>query len=193
MIVEEIIMKNSTIKSLSIVVSSLLVCSVFVLPSPAQARDRQKNTQVEYAYATVLSAEPIHKRFLITKPEQQCFEKQVSVATEPRRSRTNHLLGTIIGAAIGNAVGHKKSNKLVGVYAGGLLGGAIADDISRESTTYNQQLVTECETVNVEYSQTRVIGYRVSYLFNGETYTTRLKRDPGNSLRVRTTVTPLNH
>ena len=178
-------------KNIKIATISLLVSSVLVASTQANARDRLATTNVEYAYATVLSAEPINKVFFISKPEQQCFEKQISVATQPRRSRTNHLLGTFIGAAIGNSVGHKKSNKRIGAFAGALLGGAIADDISRESTSYNQQWVTECEMVNVEYKQTRIIGYRVNYLFKGETYTTRLKRDPGNSLRVRTSVTPL--
>ena len=178
-------------KNIKLTAISLLVSSILIIPAQVNARDRLVKSHVQYAYATVLSAEPIQKQFYISKPEQQCYEKQVTVASQPRRSRTNHLLGTFLGAAIGNAVGHKKSNKRIGAFAGALLGGAIADDISRESNSYTQQWVTECETVNVEYKQTRIIGYRVSYLFNGETYTTRLKRDPGNSLRVRTSITPI--
>ncbi len=183
-------MKTIQIKALSLAVSSFLL-----IQADAFASDRHGSKNVQYSYATVLSVEPISKEFYVSKPEQQCYQRQVSVATGRPNSTTNRLLGTFIGAAIGNAVGHKKSNKRIGAFAGALLGGAIADDISRESyrnnRQYSQQWVTQCDTVSVEYRQTRIIGYRVSYLFNGETYTTRLKRDPGNSLRIRTSITPV--
>ncbi len=179
-------MKNIKIASISLVISSLLLATV-----DANAKNRYSNRSVEYAYATVLSAEPLVKVFRVSEPQRQCYEKQVTVAQPQRASRTNRLLGTFIGAAIGNAIGHKKSNKRVGVYAGALLGGAIADDMSRQSSQLSTQWVTQCETVSVQSQQQRIIGYRVTYLFDGETYTTRLKRDPGNSLRVRISVTPV--
>ncbi len=180
-------MKNKSLMSLLAVVSS-----VVLLSSVAQAKKGHYQSHNEqYAYATVLTAEPIIKVFNVAEPEQQCFKERVSVYQPARANNTNRLFATILGAAIGNAVGHKKSNKHVGTVVGAMIGASIADDVAARNSGYTrQQWVKRCETVSVNYQQERVIGYRVTYLFRGETYTTRLKRDPGNSLRVRLSITP---
>ena len=37
----------------------------------------------------------------------------------------------------------------------------------------------------------RLLGYRVTYLYAGETYVTQMDQDPGSSLPVRVQVTPV--
>ena len=160
-----------------------------MLSSWAKADEYQTSENIQYGYATVLSAEPIVKLFSISRPEKECWDETVQ-ANNGKGSRTHTIMGALIGGAIGNALGHNKSNKRVGAVAGALLGGSIAKDNQRkERSQYN--VVTRCHTSRVSSEEERVIGYRVTYHYQGKTYTTRMKRDPGNSLRVRLSVSPV--
>ena len=89
---------------------------------------------------------------------------------------------------------HNKRNKQVGTVIGALLGGSIGADIARENryrhgpVSYHTEQV--CTVVNEYAEEERLAGYRVRYRYAGETYTTRMNRDPGDRLRVRVRVTP---
>ena len=115
---------------------------------------------------------------------------------EPRRaSATGPILGAIIGGAIGNAVGHKKRNKQVGTVVGAVLGGSIGADIARRQRGYGDDVryVSRevCSVVHEQRYEERLAGYRVTYRYGGETYTTELDRDPGDLLKVQVRVTPV--
>jgi len=47
-----------------------------------------------------------------------------------------------------------------------------------------------CRLERAYRSEERLQGYRVTYLYNGQTYTTRTSHDPGNRIRVRVSVSP---
>jgi len=116
-------------------------------------------------------------------------------APEHRASATGPILGAIIGGALGNAVGHKKRNKQVGTVVGAVLGGSIGADIARQNRHYRGAPVeyrTEqvCETVSEYRSEQQLTGYDVRYRYAGQTYQTRMPRDPGDSIRVRVHVSP---
>lgn len=147
----------------------------------------------QYAYATVLTSEPIVQVFQTSRPERNCWQTQQLVSNHREHSATGTIFGSLVGAAIGNAVGHNKTNKRVGVVAGALLGGSIGSDISRSNRSKgsHSEWVTQCQTTEVVSDEERVVGYRVTYVYNGETYTTRLSRDPGNSLKLRISQTPV--
>ncbi len=166
--------------------SKLVFAGALVATSTAYADDSYK-----YDYATVLTSEPIVKVFHTSVPEQECWEERAQVRSSKKGSATGTILGTLVGAAIGNAVGHNKTNKRVGAVAGAILGGSIAADANRGANRHQSEWVTRCETIRVSSEEERVIGYRVTYLYNGETYTTRLNREPGNSLKIRIVHTPV--
>ena len=42
------------------------------------------------------------------------------------------------------------------------------------------------------HEEERLAGYSVTYVYAGETYTTRRRRDPGDSIRVRVSVRPVD-
>ncbi len=176
-------------------IKTLSVCSIALLTlfvsATLQARDRYVEDNVQYGYATVLSSEPVIKLVHVSQPRQQCWDQRLLVSEPRRHSGTHTLLGALIGGAIGNAVGHNKSNKRVGAFAGALLGGSIANDMQQQPRQ-RVRTVTQCETVSIDRTEERVIGYRVTYHYQGKTYTTRMRRDPGDSVRVRLTVSPVN-
>ncbi len=120
---------------------------------------------------------------------------------------TGTVLGGIVGAAIGNQVGDGDGRRAATV-AGALLGSAIARDsyrdrgydqynnydngygrdygYQRETVRYEQR----CRTVEDYRQDDRVVGYSVSYDYNGQLYTTQTSYHPGSTIRVRVDVVP---
>jgi uncharacterized protein YcfJ len=47
-----------------------------------------------------------------------------------------------------------------------------------------------CRTVPTVYSERRLVGYDVEYVYKGEKYMSRLAADPGARLRIRIAVVP---
>ena len=149
-----------------------------------------------YDRAPVVGVEPIYETVSFSVPTEQCHQERVAYSTRARHgSATAPILGAIIGGAIGNAVGHKKRNKQVGAVVGAVLGGSIGADVARnnrraygDEVRYRTEEV--CQTVRDTREEERLAGYHVSYVYGGETYTTRMRRDPGDSIRVRVRVSP---
>lgn len=163
----------------------MLLCAIAVPGAFAQ-------TNVSYDYATVLSAKPITKIFTYEEPRKECWVETVQTPAKKEYSATGTILGGVIGAAIGNRLGHKKRNKQVGAVAGALLGASIGNDISRRNARHHySEQVEKCHTVTETIQEERVVGYRVSYRYQGRTYHTRTATDPGNTLKVRLSVTPV--
>jgi uncharacterized protein YcfJ len=172
--------------------------TVLLMPSLAlagHASDRPAPHGATYDRAEVLSVDPLYETVSYQVPRQQCHVQRVEHRQNAgRHSATGPIVGAIIGGALGNAVGHNKHNKQVGTVVGALLGGSIGADISRrnrsrgETVSYGNEEV--CTVVNDVREEEHLLGYRVTYRYAGETYTTRMDRDPGHSLRVRVRVTP---
>jgi uncharacterized protein YcfJ len=152
-----------------------------------------------YDRAKVVAVEPLYETVTYEVPREQCHVQRVPTRQHvAHRSATGPILGAIIGGALGNAVGHNKSNKRVGTVVGAVLGGSIGADISRRNRQYHNESHNDvgyndeqvCRVVNDIREEEQLLGYRVTYRYAGETYTTRMDRDPGPSLRVRVRVTP---
>jgi uncharacterized protein YcfJ len=152
--------------------------------------------QVEFGYAEVVETRPIIQVVEISTPQQQCWEEEYLVERGNRgaNSGTPALLGTIIGGAIGNAVGHNKSNKRVGTVVGAVLGHSIGRDIMRQNDRPQSQkveVVERCETVYQQHEEERIVGYQVTYNYNGQNYSVRTDSDPGSQIRVRVSIEPV--
>lgn len=166
-----------------------LVVAATLVPTTALADGR-------YQYARVLSSDPIYETVSYTVPVEECRQEPVAYPQDRgRASATGPIVGAIIGGALGNAVGHKKRNKQVGTAVGAILGGSIGADIARRHrqqnayTRYGTEQV--CSVYHEERFEEELTGYRVTYRYGGETYSTTLDHDPGDSLRVRVHVTPV--
>jgi uncharacterized protein YcfJ len=145
--------------------------------------------------ASVLSVEPVIERIEQRVPAEQCRYEETS-SPDPRfdrQSGTPGIIGAIVGGAVGNAVGSNKSSKRVGAVAGALLGATVAKDVNRkrhENEYGNTRQV--CRTVYRTERAEEIVGYDVSYSYNGTIYTSRMDYDPGQTLRLRVNVTPAN-
>ncbi len=148
-----------------------------------------------YDRARVVGVTPVYQTVNYEVPVEQCRAERVRYPRERRASATGPLLGAVIGGAIGNAVGHKKRNKQVGTVVGALLGGSIGADIARNNRRDNHRYSsygTEqvCDVSYEVHEEERLSHYDVRYVYAGETYSTRMNRDPGQYLRVRVSVSP---
>ena len=148
-----------------------------------------------YDRARVVGVSPIYESVAYEVPVEECRMERVPHRRHHQASATGPLVGAIIGGAIGNAVGHKKRNKQVGTVVGALLGGSIGADVARRNrehhgayARYSRQQV--CDVAYEVREEERLTGYDVRYEYAGETYRTRMDRDPGRYLRVRVSVSP---
>lgn len=155
--------------------------------SPSNA---QSFTQI--INAPVVDVEPIIQRVSHATPRQACWQEQYTYHEHHKAdSPTGAILGGIIGAAIGNELGHNKSNKRVGAVAGAVLGSSVGYDLSRKSPAKRIGHQQRCRTVYDEYEEERISGYNVTYHYGGKHYTTRMHHNPGNSLKLRVTLSPI--
>jgi len=166
----------------------MLILSLLALPSAATA-------QQSYETVAVVSAQPVYELAQIETPQERCVEERILVDRARRQSSgTPIIVSTIIGGAIGNAVGNNKSSKRVGAVLGAVLGNSVGRDIARQSQspdTRHYQIVERCETVFVSHEEERLLGYDVTYLFNGQQYSVRMAQNPGSQMKVRVDVQPI--
>ncbi len=149
-----------------------------------------------YETAPVVESRAIYELVEISTPQEQCWEEETAIDRyrSGGGSKTPVLVSTILGGAIGNAVGHNKSNQRVGAVIGAMLGHSIGRDIMRRNerpSSREYQTVQRCETVYQQHEEERLVGYRVTYLYNGEEYSVRTNSDPGEEIRVRIDVQPV--
>ena len=144
-----------------------------------------------YETARVIDVIPVYKTVRYAMPAEECRAQTVRLP-QYRASGTAPIIAAVIGGAVGNAVGHNKRNKQVGALIGAVLGASIGNDIvnaspDRSRVRYGTRHV--CDTFTEYRNEERLLGYDVSYEYAGQTYTARMKRRPGDEIRIR--VTPI--
>lgn len=126
-------------------------------------------------------------------PREECGSQWV---TEPRAAAPaggygGAIIGGIAGALLGNQVGQghgREAATAAGAVVGAITGNNISQRNSVAPVGYEQREVRSCRTVMD--TQQRLAGYRVTYVYNGNAYTTVTRDHPGNSLPVRVSVAP---
>jgi uncharacterized protein YcfJ len=154
------------------------------------------SSETSYEYAQVLNSTPIYRIVEISEPREQCWEEErvIERRSHGGNSRTPVIVSTILGGAIGNAVGNNKSSQRVGAVLGAVLGGSIGRDIVRNRNNQNPQIVEtveRCKTVYEQVQEERLVGYQVTYLYEGQERSVRADSDPGEQIRVRISVEPV--
>lgn len=140
-------------------------------------------------YGQVLEARPIYQKFAVDIPHEYCNVQ--TVAREERRDRGDSFAGTVVGGLVGAAIGHEISHGRGGATAvGGLIGASIGNDVSRGPRTVRYHDEEVCSTrYTTEYEQT-IVGYDVSYSYQGRIYQTHTIRHPGDRIPVAVAVSP---
>ena len=155
-----------------------------------------RNDRAMYDYAQVISSQPIIDYVTVKTPVRECWEEMqyYTVDRGARHGGGATLVGAIIGGVIGHQVGSGRGNDAATV-AGSLIGAAIASDASRRRYDgYGEERVARpverCETRFQAHQEERIDGYRVTYRYHGQKYSTVMPYDPGQKIRVRVDVRP---
>ncbi|MGB5626320.1 MAG: glycine zipper 2TM domain-containing protein [Woeseiaceae bacterium] len=155
-----------------------------------------RNDRAMYDYAKVISSQPIIDYVTVKTPVRECWE-EMQYYTVDRRARHGGgatLVGAIIGGVIGHQVGSGRGNDAATV-AGTLIGAAIGNDAAqRRHNGYGEERIARpverCETRFQAHQEERIDGYRVTYRYHGQKYSTVMPYDPGQKIRVRVDVRP---
>jgi uncharacterized protein YcfJ len=147
-----------------------------------------------YVEVPVVSSEPIVEVITRKIPHEQCHDTQVRV-DEPAsaHSPTPGLLGAAVGGAVGGAAGHESRYQPLLIGAGALLGASIGTDVAHQRSAQSYYVTQRHCGVDYELRDTeRVVGYRVGYRYQNDVYYMRTETPPGNSIRVRVDVSPVD-
>lgn len=126
-------------------------------------------------------------------PRDECTSQWVN---EPRPAvGANGYGGVIVGGVAGGLIGNQvgKGHGREAATAAGAVIGAIAGDriASRGAQPYEQaqREVRSCRTVYEQQAQ--LTGYLVTYEYRGHEYSTVMREQPGHTVPVRVSVTPI--
>jgi uncharacterized protein YcfJ len=144
--------------------------------------------------AKVISAEPIYRTLEITTPERRCWDEPVERYHANQHGYTGTVLGGIIGGVVANKVsrGHGRGRDVATV-AGALLGSAIGHDISHKKSGgyYTTSSERRCEVIERTSYEEELVGYDVTYRYQGRLFTTRTDEYPGKRIPVNVDVRPV--
>jgi len=132
----------------------------------------------------VVSSVAVQQTSEIRTPIRNCTDQLVEV------DERGNAVGTLVGAAIGGLIGSQLgggTGKLamtgLGVLGGAAIGSnGLSKDWPPRKKQYRKETV--CTTsYNIQH-QTTIVGYNVTYNFEGQKYTTRMQTAPGKSIRL---------
>jgi len=144
------------------------------------------------AWADVIEAVPVTR--IIRRPVETevCWQEEVYREIPERRSKVPQIVGAILGGIIGNQFGGGSGQELM-TLAGATLGHAIAKDSQRRAhpQKFYASLEDRCG-INTEWRESRtVLGWDVTYEYQGVTYLTRMADEPGDQIKIRVNVEPV--
>jgi uncharacterized protein YcfJ len=143
-------------------------------------------------YAKVRNVEPQYER--VNTPRRECTSEWVNERSvrQEDRSYGGAVVGAIAGGLIGNQIGGgrgKEAATALGAVVGAMTGDRLDNRDRNVVVEESPREVKRCRTVDDVH--TRITGYRVTYDYRGQRFTTFMPNDPGSELRVRVSVEPV--
>ncbi len=162
----------------------ILTALLFLTASTSmfQANATESDGSDAYVYADVVEVTPVIE--IVREPVYREVCREVEV--KRRRSATPPIVGGIVGALIGNQFG-SGSGRTAATVAGGALGASVAADRQRRKSD-SVDIEHRCQRVREYREYERVVGYRVSYRYDGEIRTATTRKHPGEQLRLQLSV-----
>ena len=146
--------------------------------------------QSKIVKARVTRVEPIIERVQSPREREECWQEEVS-GYRRHRGSDGMLVGAIIGGVIGHNLGdarHRGATTAMGTLIGATIGHDADHGHAAPYRTVEQHCAIHTDYVEEEH----VSGYRVSYDYQGESYVTRMDRDPGRFVRLQRSLQPLD-
>ncbi|TDR19495.1 glycine zipper 2TM domain-containing protein [Marinicella litoralis] len=157
---------------------TLMTALIMTLPVVASAS--RYNNQINFG--KVIQVDPIYQNVTIPEDRKVCDNRRVN-----HKQRSNHtgktILGGIIGGAIGNKFGRghgRDASTALGVLIGASIGANKADHHRSQSRT--------CYIETIYHNEEQMVGYDVTYEYNGELYQTQMQNHPGDRVKLRVNI-----
>jgi len=163
-----------------------------IMSAPAIANAGGYNDNYQ-DYATVTHVAPIVDVVQVNQPRRECWNEYVANTHGPgNRDLLPEGVGAATGAVLGNLLGKRHRDRDWATAAGAVLGGASGHVYKKRQQRRNGDghYVERCREVSDYRAEERVVGYDVSYQYNGRTYQTRTAQHPGNQIPVNVSVVP---
>jgi uncharacterized protein YcfJ len=153
----------------------------------------------DYEFAQVIGVEPLRRRIRVSEPVRECWDEVGYEDTRPEGPLSpNHagstLVGALIGGVLGNQVGHGRGRavaRATGAIMGGAIGYSASQQRQRQYRDGREYTYERCDVRYRDSYEERIDGYEVTYLYAGRRYVTRMPYDPGDRIRIRVDVTPV--
>jgi uncharacterized protein YcfJ len=144
--------------------------------------------------AKVISSTPVYEQ--VNEPRRECWTEQQTYERREYSRNGNNTGGAVLGAVVGGLVGSTvgKGNGKVAAAAVGAATGAVIGDRwnGRDGAyAYEERPVEHCRMVDNFHQQ--VVGYDVTYRYNGRNFATRLPYDPGEWLSLNVNFSVEDH
>ena len=166
-------------------IASSIVGALSLATLPAAAQSWGPEAASYTAQARVVSAVPIREA-QSSAPRQECWTEY-----SEDRGGGNRAAGAVIGGIAGGLIGHQfgsGSGNTAATIAGTIGGAAVGNEVARRQGGGDPRAVERCREVSDVRES--VVGYDVTYRFQGREFNTRLPYDPGPDLPVQVTVAP---
>jgi uncharacterized protein YcfJ len=123
--------------------------------------------------------------------EQDAYQER---SQDAERRYGGAIVGGLAGGVLGNQVGGgngKVAATAIGAVLGAFAGDSLENRNARPAQVYQTggREVNRCQTVFETQSQ--LTGYQVVYEYRGQNYSTFMRNNPGNRLKVRVSVEPI--
>jgi uncharacterized protein YcfJ len=135
--------------------------------------------------ARVVNVEPMVRYVTVDRPREQCWDEVVREPVRPYGVAGPTAAGAIVGAAIGRQFGSGNDRDALTVL-GAVAGGTVAHQraVRNGAGATRDVTVQRCEVVNDRVTEQVVDGYLVTYRLEGQRYTMRTDRHPGDWVQI---------
>ena len=193
--------RSKNVLRIAIVALSTVGATTVALAAPpwARAYGHYERYDRDDDFARVVNVEPIVHRVRVSTPSQECWNEERPVygrssGTVARSTLVGGLIGAAIGHQIGFHAGYRDPGAVIGAsIIGATIGNSIGESRAERRGEYDPVGYEPVQKCSVNYHdewQDQVDGYRVTYVYNGREYTTRMPYDPGPRIRVNVDVSP---
>jgi len=156
----------------------LFTVLTFALPFTASA-SRYSN---HISYGEVLRVEPVYQNISIPEQRQVCDRGTERYPQHRKKQKVGSaVIGGIIGGAIGNKFGRghgRDASTALGVLIGASIGA------NKHSSNYR----SSCYEETYYHHEEQMVGYDVTYRYQGVLYQTQTQNHPGDRIRLRVNV-----
>lgn len=142
---------------------------------------------VNFAYAQVLNVTHVYEDVRVPRPVETCEDYERVERVRPQ-SAGGTVLGAIIGGVVGNQVG-SGSGRRAATAAGAIAGGVIGREVGTDTRVSTE---SRCRMSEEYVLEQQIVGYDVEYRYRGEVFMSRLDHNPGDRLRIRVAVSPVD-